>query len=408
MNEPLPLHADERGYFGAYGGQFVSPQLKSVLDRLDTAFRAAVRDSLFQAELDQLLHTYVGRPSPLYRADRLTQYADGARIYLKREDLNHTGAHKINNALGQGLLAKRMGATQLIAETGAGQHGVAVATVAALLDMTCTIYMGTEDMRRQHLNVVRMQLLGATVEGVSAGEGTLKDAVDAALAAWASDPTSSYYLIGSAVGPAPYPDIVRTFQSVIGREARSQFLTAEGRLPDAVVACVGGGSNAIGLFNDFIADQSVRLVGVEPAGLGLATGHHAASLTAGRPEVLHGMKTYVLADREGTPLPCASIAAGLDYPGVGPQLAALKDCGRAEYVTATDDEALSAFVLLSRLEGIIPALESSHAIAAAIRLASSLRRDQAIIVNLSGRGDKDVQEVARLLSTTEREAVAGC
>lgn len=404
----LPLHADVNGYFGAYGGQFVSPQLITILDRLDREFQKAGADPAFQVELDQLLHDYVGRPSPLYRADRLTRYAGGARIYLKREDLNHTGAHKINNALGQGLLARRMGATRLIAETGAGQHGVAVATVAALLGMSCDVYMGAEDMRRQHLNVVRMQLLGTTVHSVTAGEATLKDAVDAALAAWASDPEASFYLIGSAVGPAPYPEIVRTFQSVIGREARQQILEAEGRLPDAVVACVGGGSNAIGLFSEFIPDAGVRLIGVEPAGQGLETGCHAATLTAGRPAVLHGMRTYVLADDNGNPLPCSSIAAGLDYPGVGPQHAALKDCGRAEYVTATDEEALHAFVTLSRLEGIIPALESSHAIAYALKFAASLSRDQVIIVNVSGRGDKDVQEALRLLAGSEREVITGC
>ncbi len=404
----LPLHADANGYFGTYGGQFVSPQLKSILDRLDAAFRKAVADPAFGAEMDRLMRDYVGRPSPLYRADRLTAHAGGARIYLKREDLNHTGAHKINNTLGQGLLAKRMGAARLIAETGAGQHGVATATIAAFLGMACDIYMGVEDMRRQHLNVVRMELLGATVHGVAQGSGTLKDAVDAALAAWAADPEASFYLLGSAVGPHPYPEIVRTFQSVIGREARAQSLQAEGRLPDAVVACVGGGSNAIGIFADFIEDMDVALIGVEPAGQGLETGCHAATMAGGRPEILHGMRTYVLADENGAPRPCYSVAAGLDYPGVGPQHAALRDCGRATYVSATDAEALQAFVTLSRLEGIIPALESSHAVACAARLAAGMRPDQFIVVNLSGRGDKDVEEVTRLLSFAENAPVAGC
>jgi len=406
----LPLHADANGYFGAYGGQYVPLQLKTILDRLDTAFQEAVTDPAFTGEMDRLLRDYVGRPSPLYRADRLTAHAAGARIYLKREDLNHTGAHKINNTIGQGLLARRMGASRLVAETGAGQHGVATATVAALLGMGCDIYMGAEDMRRQHLNVMRMELLGACVHSVTDGLATLKDAVDAALGAWAADPEASFYLLGSAVGPHPYPEIVRTFQSVIGREARDQALQAEGRLPDALVACVGGGSNAIGLFADFLEDESVALVGVEPAGKGLATGFHAATMTAGHPEVIHGMRTYVLADDKGNPTPCYSVAAGLDYPGVGPQHAALRDCGRTTYVTATDTEALEAFVLLSHLEGIVPALESAHAIAYALRLASTMRPDQFIIVNLSGRGDKDVDEVTRLLDIPEDVVVApgGC
>jgi tryptophan synthase beta chain len=402
----LPLHADANGYFGAYGGQFVPPQLKSILDRLDAAFHEALADPVFGAEMDHLMRDYVGRPSPLYRADRLTASAGGARIYLKREDLNHTGAHKINNALGQGLLARRMGATKLIAETGAGQHGVATATVAAFLGMECDIYMGVEDMRRQHLNVVRMELLGATVHGVTQGNGTLKDAVDAALATWASDPESSFYLLGSAVGPHPYPEIVRTFQSIIGREARAQALQAEGRLPDAVVACVGGGSNAIGIFADFIEDEGVALVGVEPAGEGLETGRHAATMAGGHPQVIHGMRTYVLADENGVPTPCYSVAAGLDYPGVGPQHAALRDCGRATYVSVTDAEALHAFVMLSRLEGIIPALESSHAVAYAVKLARAMRQDQFIVVNVSGRGDKDVEEATRLLSSTSEVPLA--
>jgi tryptophan synthase beta chain len=393
----LPLHADSQGFYGNYGGQFVPPQLKVILDRLDRAFNEAISDPSFTTEMDQLLRDYVGRPSPLYLARRLTAHAGGARIYLKREDLNHTGAHKINNALGQGLLARRMGAHRLVAETGAGQHGVATATVAALLGMGCDIYMGAEDIRRQHLNVVRMELLGATVHSVTDGLATLKDAVDAALGAWAADPEASFYLLGSAVGPHPYPEIVRTFQSVIGREARAQALQAEGRLPDAAVACVGGGSNAIGLFADFIKDEAVALIGVEPAGKGIETGLHAATLTAGHSAIIHGMRTYVLADEQGNPTPCYSAAAGLDYPGVGPQHAALKDAGRATYVTVTDTQALEAFVLLSRLEGIVPALESAHAIAYAVQLAGSMGPDRFLIVNLSGRGDKDADEVQRLL-----------
>ncbi|MGB9666128.1 MAG: tryptophan synthase subunit beta [Candidatus Cryosericum sp.] len=406
MTTTLPLHADEHGFYGEYGGQFVPPQLGAILDRLNAAFHEALADPSFTAEMDQLLRDYVGRPSPLYLARRLTEHAGGARIYLKREDLNHTGAHKINNALGQGLLARRMGAHKLIAETGAGQHGVATATVAALLGMGCDIYMGAEDIRRQHPNVVRMELLGASVHSVTEGQATLKDAVDAALGAWAADPEASFYLLGSAVGPHPYPEIVRTFQSVIGREARAQALQAEGRLPDAAIACVGGGSNAIGLFADFIEDKGVALIGVEPAGKGLATGLHAATITAGHPEVIHGMRTYVLADDQGTPTPCYSVAAGLDYPGVGPQHAALKDAGRATYVTASDDEALEAFELLSRLEGIIPALESSHAIAYAVQLARTMRADQFLVVNLSGRGDKDVDEVQRLFAARKNVAVS--
>jgi tryptophan synthase beta chain len=393
----LPLHADSQGFYGNYGGQFVPPQLKIILDRLDRAFNEAISDPSFTTEMDQLLRDYVGRPSPLYLARRLTAHAGGARIYLKREDLNHTGAHKINNALGQGLLARRMGAHRLVAETGAGQHGVATATVAALLGMGCDIYMGAEDIRRQHLNVVRMELLGATVHSVTDGLATLKDAVDAALGAWAADPEASFYLLGSAVGPHPYPEIVRTFQSVIGREARAQALQAEGRLPDAAVACVGGGSNAIGLFADFIEDEAVALIGVEPAGKGIETGLHAATLTAGHSAIIHGMRTYVLADEQDNPTPCYSAAAGLDYPGVGPQHAALKDAGRATYVTVTDTQALEAFVLLSRLEGIVPALESAHAIAYAVQLAGSMSPDRFLIVNLSGRGDKDADEVQRLL-----------
>jgi tryptophan synthase beta chain len=393
----LPLHADSQGFYGNYGGQFVPPQLKVILDRLDRAFNEAISDPSFTTEMDQLLRDYVGRPSPLYLARRLTAHAGGGRIYLKREDLNHTGAHKINNALGQGLLARRMGAHRLVAETGAGQHGVATATVAALLGMGCDIYMGAEDIRRQHLNVVRMELLGATVHSVTDGLATLKDAVDAALGAWAADPEASFYLLGSAVGPHPYPEIVRTFQSVIGREARAQALQAEGRLPDAAVACVGGGSNAIGLFADFIEDEAVALIGVEPAGKGIETGLHAATLTAGHSAIIHGMRTYVLADEQDNPTPCYSAAAGLDYPGVGPQHAALKDAGRATYVTVTDTQALEAFVLLSRLEGIVPALESAHAIAYAVQLAGSMGPDRFLIVNLSGRGDKDADEVQRLL-----------
>ncbi|MDR3586664.1 MAG: tryptophan synthase subunit beta [Desulfosporosinus sp.] len=383
----------EKGYFGEYGGSFVPPQLQNALDQLDNAFETYKDDPAFNEELDYYLRQYVGRPNPLYHAAKLSKQLGGAKIYLKREDLNHTGAHKINNVLGQALLAKRMGVKRVIAETGAGQHGVATATACALFDMECVIYMGEEDTRRQSLNVFRMELLGAKVVSVTAGSRTLKDAVDAALMDFAVNYESTFYMLGSAVGPHPFPTLVKHFQSIISREARQQILEAEGKLPDVVMACVGGGSNAIGMFANFIADPTVRLIGVEPAGLGIETGKHAAPLTAGAPGIVHGFKCYVMADEKGEPLATHSISAGLDYPGVGPEHSYLKDIGRAKYVSITDDESLQAFHRLSRTEGIIPALESAHAIAYAMKLAPTMNPDQIIIVNLSGRGDKDVEQI---------------
>ena len=383
----------EKGYFGEYGGSFVPPQLQNALDQLDNAFETYKDDPAFKEELDYYLRQYVGRPNPLYHAAKLSKQLGGAKIYLKREDLNHTGAHKINNVLGQALLAKRMGVKRVIAETGAGQHGVATATACALFDMECVIYMGEEDTRRQSLNVFRMELLGAKVVSVTAGSRTLKDAVDAALMDFAVNYESTFYMLGSAVGPHPFPTLVKHFQSIISREARQQILEAEGKLPDVVMACVGGGSNAIGMFANFIPDSTVRLIGVEPAGLGIETGKHAAPLTAGAPGIVHGFKCYVMADEKGEPLATHSISAGLDYPGVGPEHSYLKDIGRAEYVAITDDESLQAFHRLSRTEGIIPALESAHAVAYAMKLAPTMNPDQIIIVNLSGRGDKDVEQI---------------
>ncbi|KUO78632.1 MAG: tryptophan synthase subunit beta [Desulfosporosinus sp. BRH_c37] len=382
-----------KGYFGEYGGSFVPPQLQNALDQLDNVFETYKDDPAFNEELDYYLRQYVGRPNPLYYAEKLSKQVGGAKIYLKREDLNHTGAHKINNVLGQVLLAKRMGAKRVIAETGAGQHGVATATVCALFDMECVIYMGEEDTRRQSLNVFRMELLGAEVVTVTSGTRTLKDAVDAALGDFATNYETTFYMLGSAVGPHPYPTLVKHFQSVISREARQQILEAEGKLPDVVMACVGGGSNAIGMFANFISDSSVRLIGVEPGGLGIDTGKHAAPLTAGAPGIVHGFKCYVMADEAGEPLATHSISAGLDYPGVGPEHSYLKDIGRAEYVSITDDESLVAFHRLSKTEGIIPALESAHAVAYAIKLAPTMNPDQILIVNLSGRGDKDVDQI---------------
>ena len=386
----------EKGYFGEYGGSFVPPQLQNALDQLDTVFETYKDDPEFNDELDYYLRQYVGRPNPLYYAEKLSKQLGGAKIYLKREDLNHTGAHKINNVLGQALLAKRMGAKRVIAETGAGQHGVATATACALFDMECVIYMGEEDTRRQSLNVFRMELLGAKVITVSSGTRTLKDAVDAALGDFAANYETTFYMLGSAVGPHPYPTLVKYFQSIISREARSQILEAEGKLPDAVMACVGGGSNAIGMFANFIGDSTVRLIGVEPGGLGLGTGKHAAPLSAGAPGIVHGFKCYVMADEKGEPLATHSISAGLDYPGVGPEHSYLKDIGRAEYVSITDDESLEAFHRLSRAEGIIPALESAHAVAYALKLAPTMNPDQILIVNLSGRGDKDVEQIYQM------------
>ena len=388
---------DERGRFGQYGGQYVPETVMGALAELEAAYLEAKADPAFQAELASLLHEFVGRPTALYHAKGLTAHAGGAQIYLKREDLCHTGAHKMNNAMGQALLAKRMGKRHVIADTGAGQHGVASATACAMLGLGCTVYMGTEDMRRQEPNVFRMRLLGAELHPVDAGSKTLKEAVSEAIRAWVADVADTHFLIGSAVGPHPYPMLVRDFQLVIGREAREQSLEAAGKLPDYVVACVGGGSNAIGMFHPFVGDESVSLIGVEAAGEGIETGHHAVSLGEGRLGVLHGAMSYLLQTPEGQVLPTHSISAGLDYPGVGPEHAWLKDSNRATYVSVTDDEAVAALRLLSRVDGIIPALESAHAIAYVINtLAPSLRPDQSVLVNLSGRGDKDLGTIMAL------------
>jgi tryptophan synthase beta chain len=381
------------GRFGAYGGRFVPETLMPAVLDLDEAYRAAAADSAFQAELDHLHRTYTGRPTALTFAARLTAECGGAQIYLKREDLAHTGAHKINNALGQALLARRMGKRRIIAETGAGQHGVATATACALLGLDCVVYMGVEDMRRQRPNVFRMRLLGAEVRAVTTGSCTLKDAINEAMRDWVTNP-DSYYLLGSALGPHPYPTMVRDFQAVIGREARSQILERAGRLPDVVLACVGGGSNAIGIFSAFVGDEQVRLVGIEAGGLGIASGRHAARFAGGRPGVLQGTYSYLLQDDDGQILPTHSVAAGLDYSSIGPEHAFLRDAGRASYEYATDGETLAAFQELCRTEGIIPALESAHAIAGAVRLAPARSPDQIILVNLSGRGDKDIFTVA--------------
>ncbi len=385
---------DARGHFGAYGGRFVAETLMQPLAELTAAYERYLRDPDFLRELEEDLQHYVGRPSPLYFAERLTQRYGGARIYLKREDLNHTGAHKINNTVGQALLAKRMGKTRIIAETGAGQHGVATATVAARLGLECVVYMGSEDTQRQAINVYRMKLLGAEVVPVESGSKTLKDALNEAMRDWVTNVDNTFYIIGTVAGPHPYPAMVRDFQAVIGREARAQCLARCGRLPDALVACVGGGSNAMGLFYPFINDATVKMYGVEAAGDGLQTGRHAASLCAGRPGVLHGNRTYLLEDQNGQIIETHSISAGLDYPGVGPEHAWLKDSGRAQYVAITDEEALQGFHDLTRIEGIMPALESSHAVAYAAKLAPTLGRDQIIVINLSGRGDKDIHTVA--------------
>jgi len=387
---------DERGHFGPYGGRFVGETLMAALEELRLAYEHYMQDPEFLAELDRDLQHYVGRPSPLYFAERWSRELGGARIYLKREDLNHTGAHKVNNTIGQALLAKRMGKRRIIAETGAGQHGVATATVAARLGLECVVFMGAEDIRRQALNVFRMRLLGATVVPVTSGSNTLKDAMNEAMRDWVTNVDETFYIIGTVAGPHPYPALVRDFQAVIGREAREQILAQEGRLPDALVACVGGGSNAMGLFHPFLGDESVALYGVEAAGEGLATGHHAAPLCAGRPGVLHGNRTYLMEDDDGQIMETHSISAGLDYPGVGPEHAWLKDSGRANYVAASDEEALAAFHSLTRIEGIMPALESSHALAYAMKLAPELGPEKVMIVNLSGRGDKDIHTVAAL------------
>jgi len=388
---------DASGRFGPFGGQFIPEILTAAVRQLDQAYRAARDDSAFWAELNRYLVDYAGRPSPLYLATRLSDRLGGARIYLKREDLNHTGAHKINNTLGQALLTRRMGKRRVIAETGAGQHGVATATAAAVFGLECVVYMGAEDVRRQALNVFRMELLGTRVVPVQTGQKTLKDAINETLRDWMATSETTHYVIGSVMGPHPFPMIVRDFQSVIGRETRQQVVQAAGRLPDAIVACVGGGSNAAGIFSAFEADAAVRLIGVEAAGEGLGTGRHAATLAAGSPGILHGMHTVVLQDADGQTLPVHSVSAGLDYPGVGPEHANWHRTGRAEYVAVTDRQALDAFLLLSETEGIIPALESAHAVAHVVELAPKLARDQTVVVNLSGRGDKDVVEVARLL-----------
>jgi tryptophan synthase beta chain len=390
-------HPDLHGHFGQFGGRYVAETLMPALQELEDNYKKCQADPEFQAEFEAYLKNYVGRPSPLYFAQRLTKHLGGAKIYLKREDLNHTGAHKINNTVGQILLARRMGKRKVIAETGAGQHGVATATVAALFDMECDIFMGTEDIRRQSLNVFRMKLLGARVHEVTSGTATLKDAMNEALRYWVTHVRDTFYVIGTVAGPHPYPQMVRDFQSVIGRESKEQILETEGRLPDVVVACIGGGSNAMGQFYSFIDDLSVRLVGVEAAGLGVNTDKHAASISAGRVGVLHGNKTYLLQDDDGQIQHAHSISAGLDYPGVGPEHALLKDLGRAEYVSVTDDEALAAFRMLTEMEGIIPALESAHAIAHLLKLAPELSPEQVIVVCLSGRGDKDIHTVAEAM-----------
>ncbi len=385
---------DENGHFGIYGGIFASETLMQALDELRDAYEKIKTDKQFQAQFDYDLAQYVGRPSPLYFAERLTAEAGGAQIYLKREDLNHTGAHKINNTIGQGLLAKMMGKKRIIAETGAGQHGVASATVAARFGMECIVYMGAEDIARQSPNVYRMKLLGAKVVAVESGSRTLKDALNEAMRDWVTNVDDTFYIIGTVAGPHPYPAMVRDFQAIIGREAKTQMAEQCGCMPDALVACVGGGSNAIGLFHPFLDDESVAMYGVEGGGFGLESGKHAAPLCAGQPGVLHGNRTYLMEDKNGQIIETHSVSAGLDYPGVGPEHAWLKDIGRANYVIATDDEALHAFHTLTKVEGIIPALESSHAIAYGMKLAAGMKPEQRIIINLSGRGDKDINTIA--------------
>jgi tryptophan synthase beta chain len=387
-------YPDAHGRFGDYGGRYVPETLMPLVHELDAAYRAAKADEAFQAELGGFLKHYVGRPSPLYFAERLTAHFGGAKIYLKREELNHTGAHKINNCMGQILLAMRMGKTRIIAETGAGQHGVATATVCARFGLPCIVYMGAVDVERQKPNVFRMNLLGAEVRPVTSGSSTLKDAMNEALRDWVTNVEDTYYLIGSAAGPHPYPEMVRDFQAVIGKESREQVLEMEGRLPDAVVACVGGGSNAIGLFHPFLNDETVKIIGVEASGHGMDTDKHAAAINGGRPGVLHGNKTYLIQDAEGQITEAHSISAGLDYPGIGPEHSWLHDVGRATYLTATDEEALDAFQLCSKLEGIIPALESAHALARLPEIAADVGKGGIVVLNLSGRGDKDVATVA--------------
>lgn len=387
---------DNRGHFGNYGGRFVSETLMAALQQLEDTYNKLCKEKSFQQAFDLDLAQYVGRPSPLYHAERLSQKVGGAQIYLKREDLNHTGAHKVNNTIGQALLAKYTGKPRVIAETGAGQHGVATATVAARLGLECQVYMGAEDIQRQALNVYRMKLLGADVIAVNSGTRTLKDAMNEAMRDWVTRVDDTFYIIGTVAGPHPYPVMVRDFQAVIGREARQQMLEQSGRLPDALVACVGGGSNAIGLFYPFIKDSNVSMYGVEAGGKGLDTNQHAAPLSTGKPGVLHGNRTYLMSDQNGQIMATHSISAGLDYPGVGPEHSSLKDSGRASYVDATDEEAIHAFRMLTQVEGIMPALESSHAVAYGMKLAAKMDKQQTIIVNLSGRGDKDIHTVAEL------------
>lgn len=387
---------DSMGHFGRFGGRFVAETLMSALEELDTTYRELWRDEQFQKDLDKEFAHFVGRPSPLYLAERWTRELGGAKIYLKREDLNHTGAHKINHAVGQALLAKHMGKTRIIAETGAGQHGVASATVAARLGLECVVYMGAKDVERQKLNVYRMKLLGATVIPVETGSQTLKDAINECLRDWVTRPEDTFYLLGTVCGPSPYPEMVRNMQSIIGREARQQILDREGCLPDALVACVGGGSNAMGLFHEFLNDEQVKIYGVEAGGLGVESGKHAARMSSGKPGVLQGARTYLMTDDHGQIIESHSVSAGLDYPGVGPEHSYLKEIGRAEYPHILDDEALAAFRNLTRLEGIMPALESSHALAYVEKLAPTMTKDQIIICNLSGRGDKDIHTVAEI------------
>jgi len=384
---------NSEGYFGQYGGSFIPPQLQTIMDEITAAYLKYREDETFQNELSYLYTHYVGRPSPLFFAENLTNKLNGAKIYFKREDLNHTGAHKINHTLGEVMLAKRMGKKKVIAETGAGQHGVAVATAAALLNLECDIYMGEVDIVKERPNVLRMLAVGANVIPVKSGDRTLKEAVDEAFVAYLQDPITQFYAIGSVVGPHPFPMMIRDFQQIVGYEAKEQFLEAEGKLPDNLVACVGGGSNAMGLFTAFLKDETVNIYGVEPSGLSLKDGEHAATITLGSPGVLHGFKSYLLQDKEGNPSRVYSVASGLDYPGVGPQHSYLKDIKRVNYVTANDKETIDAFFEISRVEGIIPALESAHAIAFAIKLAPQLPKDQNILVNLSGRGDKDIEFV---------------
>lgn len=397
MSQQFGEMPDREGYFGEYGGQLISPELKVAMNKISDAYEKVRKTKEFQEELQELYTHYVGRPSPIYFAKKLSERQGGSRIFIKREDLNHTGAHKINHCLGQALLAKFMGKTKVLAETGAGQHGVAMATACALVGIPCEIHMGVVDIEKERPNVTKMKILGADLIPVSRGTQTLKDAVDSAFEEYVKDPDNFLYAIGSAVGPHPFPKMVRDFQMIIGKEAREQFLAREKKLPDMVVACVGGGSNSIGIFTEFLPDTSVKLVGVEPAGKGLNTPDHAATMTLGTKGVLHGYKCYALQDKDGNPLPVHSIASGLDYPGVGPQHCYLKDVGRVQYESATDEECLDAFVTLSRVEGIIPALESAHAVAYAMRAAKTFGKDKTILVNLSGRGDKDADFVANHL-----------